>query len=316
MVHRIGFVFVLVIASSVLAQTGPELLLKPNLSEEEVWESRGSAYFLDNGSTSNDAQLKLDVYEYEGRFREQRERLIPRIGWEITHLSIDSNDPFLQKDLTDVSIAAGVELGKYYDWQGGLTVGVGYAGDTPFGEGDAWYGMATLVFGKKVDEQTDMVFVVDYNGNRNYYPDIPLPGFAYRHEFDPKLTYVVGVPVSSVTWKPTDLWTIQATWTLVDIFDARAEYALAPKWTLFGALEARHKAFHVEGLQGHDRLLFEQRRAEVGLLWKPWEHTSFQVAGGYAFGGEFSTGWDQRDTDLVADISDEPYFRVGFERRF
>ena len=230
--------------------------------------------------------------------------------------AIDSTDPLLQNNLTDVSIAAGVELGKYYDWQGGLTVGLGYAGDTPFGEGDAWYGKATLVLGRKLDKQTDMVFVVDYDGNRPILPDVPLPGFAYRHEHDPTLTYVVGVPVASVTWKPTDLITIEATWAMIDDFDARAEYEVANELKLFGALEGRHDAFHVEGLSGHDRLLFHQRRAELGLLWKPFEHTSLQIAGGYAFGGEFSAGWDERDSELVADISDEPYVRFGFERRF
>jgi hypothetical protein len=43
---------------------------------------------------------------------------------------------------------------------------------------------------------------------------------------------------------------------------------------------------------------------------------SLLVAGGYAFGQEFSTGFDFRDTDKVAEPSDEPYVRMGFEARF
>ena len=61
---------------------------------------------------------------------------------------------------------------------------------------------------------------------------------------------------------------------------------------------------------------FQQRRAEVGLRWEPRKDFLFSVAGGYAFGQEFSTGFDARDTDLVADVSDEPYLRFGVDIRF
>lgn len=310
----IGLVLILPILA--VAQTGPALLLEPLLSEEEVWESRGDALFLNNGSTSNKQDFQMSVFEVSGRFREQRERLVPRIGWDLTYLDLDSNEPLLKQDLIDVSLAAGVELGRYFDWRSGLTVGVGYAGNSPFGETDAWYGKATLLFGKAWNKNTDVALVVDYDGNRSVYPDIPLPGFAIRHQFDPQLSWVVGVPLSSVTWKPIEFVTVDITWTLLDRFDAKVEYEMAPQWTIFGNLEDRREVFTIDGLSGHDRLLFHQRRAELGVRWQPWDHTSLQLAGGYAFGGEFSTGWDSSDSDLVADLSDEPYVRIGFERQF
>ena len=33
-------------------------------------------------------------------------------------------------------------------------------------------------------------------------------------------------------------------------------------------------------------------------------------------GSEFSIGYDQSDSEEVADVSDEPYGRIGFERRW
>ena len=51
----------------------------------------------------------------------EREKLIPRIGWDFTYLDLSSDEPLLKHDLTDVSIAAGVELGTYYDWRAGLS---------------------------------------------------------------------------------------------------------------------------------------------------------------------------------------------------
>ena len=307
---------VLLNASLALAQTGPALLLKPLTEQTGTWESRGDALILADGDAGPGIDFDMSAFEYTGRFREQRERLIPRIGWDLTYYAFSSDLPIFDQHLTDASIAAGIELGTYYEFQAGFTAGVGYAGNAPFGETDAWYGKATLVAGRKLDEKTDLVVVVDYDGNRTFMPDVPLPGFAYRHQFDPTITYTIGVPLTAVTWNPNPQTTVEATWTLLDSFDARVEYQLSPQWTVYGALQRRLEAFSVDGLENHDRLIFEQRRAEMGLRWHPWEHTSLLLAGGYAFHGEFSVGFDTRDSDEIADLSDEPYVRFAFERRF
>ncbi|HYO08195.1 MAG TPA: hypothetical protein VER17_04425 [Tepidisphaeraceae bacterium] len=303
-------------AAPAAAQTGPDLLLRPLLSENETWESRGDALIFPEASATGGNDYQMSIYTYQGRFREQRERLIPRIGWDLSYFNLDSEIPLLDQDLVDVSAAVGLELGTYYDWRAGFTVGLGYAGNAPFGESSAWYGKATLLLGRKLDARTQLALVVDYDGNRSIWPDVPLPGFAYIHEFDPALSYTIGIPVSSVTWKPNESFRLDVTWVIVDTFEARAEYKMSPNWTAYGALEQRQEAFSVDDVPGRDRLLFQQRRAEAGVRWTPWEHTSLFVAGGYAFGGEWSTGWDQRESDLVADISDQPYVRFGFERRF
>lgn len=302
-------------ASSAVAQTGPALLLKPLLSEDQNLESRGDALFLSSAEAEG-ADFDMSVLELSGRFRERREKLIPRIGWDLSYYSLRSDTPLLDRNLVDTSVAIGLELGEFYDFRSGLTVGVGYAGNAPFGESDAYYGKATLVLGKKLDRRTDLALVIDYDGNRSVFPDVPLPGIAYRREYDPRLSYVLGVPLSSVTWKPTPAWLFEVTWNLVDRVDARVEYKVIETLTIFGNLEQRQEAFTVDGLADHDRLLFEQRRAEVGLRAQPWEHSSFLVAGGYAFGSDFSIGFDQRDSDEIADVSDEFYFRAGFERRW
>jgi hypothetical protein len=298
-----------------LAQTGPALLLKPLLSEDQNLEARGDALFL-SSARADEVDFDMSVVEVSGRFRERRERLIPRIGWDVTYYSLRSDVPTLDQNLLDTSVAVGVEIGEFYDFRAGLTVGVGYAGNAPFGESDAYYSKATLVLGRKLDRRTDLALVVDYDGNRSVFPDLPLPGIVYRHEFDPKLSYVIGVPLSSVTWKPDPAWLIELTWNLVDRVDARVEYKLFKEATIFANVERRDEAFTVDGLADNDRLLFEQKRAEIGVRVQPWEHTSFLLAGGYAFGSEFSIGFDQRDSDKLADISDEFYFRAGFERRW
>jgi hypothetical protein len=308
-------VICLTFVASAGAQTGPALLLKPLLSEDENLESRGDALFF-GSAEAEDVDFDMAVYELSGRFRERRENFIPRIGWDLTWYHLRSDTPVLDQDLIDTSVAIGLEVGRFSGWRAGLTVGIGYGGNAPFGEGSAYYGKATLLMGKQLDKRTDVGFVIDYDGNRSIYPDIPIPGIAYRHEYDPKLSYTLGIPLSSVTWRPDRPIRVEVTWQLVDRLDARFEYELSPAWIAFVNLEQREEAFSVDGVGEHDRLLFQSRRAEAGIRWHPWEHTSFLLAGGYAFNQEFSIGFDQRDSDEVADISDEPYVRFGFERRW
>jgi hypothetical protein len=312
----IAALLLLVVVEVARAQTGATMLVKPLMDEKETWESHGDALFIGNGETSNNENFQMNVVEYQGRLREVKEPFIPRIGWDLTYLDINGDDPALQQDLIDVSVGAGLDFGVHGNWQWAAAIGGGYAGNTPFGESDAWYGMATLRVGKRISEKTALAIVIDYDGNRSIYPDIPLPGFALRHQYSPNLAFVLGVPVSSIYWNVNQRTHVNVNWTLIDSFDADVRYELSPKWNVYTALEARSEAFSVDGTSGDDRLLFQQRRVEAGVQWKPWAHTRLVAALGYTIGGEFSIGFDQRDSDLVADLSDEPYVRIGFERRF
>jgi hypothetical protein len=302
------------------AQTGPELLVVP-FAEGENFQLNASAIFQNQGEDDFGGGVGLNVYEVSGRAREVREKAIPRIGYALTYLDIDSEvgvfGKLLPDRLVDQSIAAGLAMPDLYGFRGGFTVGVGYAGDGPFGDGDAWYGKATIAMGKKIDEHTDLGVFLDYDGNRTYLPDVPLPGFAYRKRLDPKLILVAGVPLSTVEWNPEGHWKFELFWTLIDSFDARVTYKVTQTFNVYGSFDTRNHAFHMDELEeGNDRLFFRERRAELGLQWEPRKDARLIVAGGYAFGQEFSAGWDLRDDETITDLTDEPYVRAGLEMRF
>src|SRR6478672_4069079 len=139
---------ILAVAPVARAQTGPSLLLDPLLSEKETAEARGDAMLFQDGHTSNGDDFGMSIYQTSGRIRERRENFIPRLGYNLEYYDLDTTDPGLPDQLLDTSVAFGVDISAIKGWQGGLTVGLGYAGDKPFAEGDAWYGKATLIFGK------------------------------------------------------------------------------------------------------------------------------------------------------------------------
>src|SRR5207248_9849478 len=135
------------------------------------------------GSAGRGNDFKMDAFELNGRLREQRTNFIPRVGWDLHLYHLASDIPVLDHDLTDISVAGGIEIGTVGGYRTALSMGVGYAGNSPFGEGDAWYPKATLLMGKKLDARTTFGMVLDYDANRPIFPDIPMPGVAYIHEF-------------------------------------------------------------------------------------------------------------------------------------
>jgi hypothetical protein len=306
-----------------LAQSGPELLLKP-WDRKKFIEMRNDVLFLGDGEFEDDelngADFQLTTYESEGRIRILPGNIAsPRIGYDVTYLDIDTDLPGFPDHLTDQAISAGLLLAQFESgWIMGVTLGVGYAGETAYGDGKATYFKGTLVFGREVNDNNALGFVIDYDANRVIFPDIPLPGFAWVGKLPERnLRLTLGFPVNSVIWDINKQTRAEFTYTFTDSFDARMTHDVSPHWALFGRVETRYTGFHLEGLEEtNDRLFFEQRRVEGGVVWTPAKFVSLSAAGGFAFGGEFSTGWDMREIDNVLEVSDEPYFRVGVELRF
>jgi hypothetical protein len=305
-------------AAASFAQTGSTLMLKP-WAPEKLAEAQASGIFENQGHTDNDADLQLSMYESYGRVRLfPGQQASPRFGYDFLKMDLHSNDPGLPDQLYDQSVSAGMFVWQHSGWVAGVTAGVGYAGDSPFGDGNGWYYLASIGIGKELDKAHESVlaFVIDYDGNRTLFRDVPLPGVEYVYRLDPTLRFTVGLPVTSVLWTPIEKLSIEATYTLTDRFDATITYDVVKQLSVFGRLDTRREAFWIDGASGDDRLIFQQRRVEAGIKFNPIEQLSIVASGGYAFGQEFSFGWSERSSDKVADVSDELFFRVGVELQF
>ena len=129
----------LLVAPAALAQTGARLMLEA-FPRELTLVTATDANFLQGGHTqSNDESFRLSIYESSGRVRLQPGVFeSPRVGWDFTYLELNSTDPRLPEQLVDQSVGFAFPIAKSGDWVIAGSVGVGYAGDTPFGDGDAW----------------------------------------------------------------------------------------------------------------------------------------------------------------------------------
>ncbi len=301
-----------------MAQSGPALLLKPWPKEQVLNASTDVLFFGATDVERTGEDFRLSIYESTGRVRILPGNVAsPRIGYDFYHLHIDTDHDLLPRHLSDQSLAAGAFVGQFDGWFVGFTAGGGYAGDTPFSDGQAWYAKSTLIVGKEFHPNSQLIIGLDYDGNRTFLPDVPLPGFAYAFKLPERnFQFVVGAPVNALIWQPNDKFRAEFAYTISDRLDARVGYQIVKDLNAFVRLETRNTAFHLDELGGNDRLFFEQRRAEGGLLWTPRPFVSLLAAGGWAFNQKFRTGWDSRDLETLLKLDDGPYVRFAVELQF
>src|SRR5690606_6423645 len=104
-----------------------------------------------------------------------------RFGFDSTYINIRSGDAALPERLVDQSLAVGFGITEFNGWEVGAVVGGGYAGNNPYADSDALYGLASLIFSYKLDDTSSVQFIAEYDGNRTLWPDMPMPGIVYNH---------------------------------------------------------------------------------------------------------------------------------------
>lgn len=299
------------------AQSSAALLVKPWDADQTV-EDQTTDYLFAGGHTEDGHHtFDLDTVESQGRLRLFPGNIAsPRLGYDLTYLNTNTSQAGFPGQLLDFSVAGGTFLSETNGWVTGITLGVGYAGEAPFGTGRAWYGRADFVLAKKFNDQDSLGIGLDYDGHRTYAPDVPLPGFGWSHQFDPKLQMVIGAPISSITWKPIDHLRIYADYLLLTDFDIDIGWEFIHHWTVFGAFESRDDAFWIDELNGRHRLIYAQRRIEAGVRWQPVGPVTLSLSAGEGLWTDFRSGWDERHSTRVLYASNEPFLRAGLEIRF
>lgn len=311
--------------SSARAQTGPELILKP-FPKELTFDGDASGSVTDTAHSKQDASadIKIGIAETSGRVRlTPGDEASPRFGYSFKYFDLDTQVPGLPRQLFQQSVGFATPVAKWDDWVIAVSGGVGYAGQAPFGDGNAWYGQADVVAVKKFSATTGLAIGLDYDGNRAFKPDVPLPGVAFLTRIGDDLSLTLGLPVTGVLWEPTKEFRVELNYLLLNNFTARAGYTFAKGIEVFGALSQRVDAFFLDGAPDRtDRLLFQQKRAEIGVNLRVREagladpDLELTVAAGYAWDGEFSVGFDMSNSTLLTDVSDAPYIRFSLSARF
>ena len=297
-------------------QVGSALVVVPWAEGDRV---EADAYFTGQSGDAETTGASVDLARFVtfGRTRLEPDRPGSfSVGWLYDHLHIDSGDDALPERLVNATGAVGMGLGQSGPWDWGFTVGGGFAGDTPFADEDAWFGVASVYARKRISDRRFLLLVLDYDGSRVFLPDIPLPAIQYTEYLDADNYYTLGFPFSSVHWEPVDRLSVDITYFIPIGGRALVEYDLTDRWHVFGQYLNTDRGFHLDGDDEHRRLFFEQNRLEAGVRYGFAEGFEATVAGGWAFQQEFSRGFDARDRDTVRELDDAAFLRVGLNVSF
>lgn len=304
-------------AGAVRAQVGPAMLLVPWGEGEVFQSSNATAVMFDVGVKSAARSLDLSITEHAGRVRLQPERERGLVfGHRLVVIRGDINPAFGDGVAIDQSVGLGMGVGEWRGWKIDVALGVGFSSTDGYSDADGFYGLADLVATRPIDAHSSWTLSLNYHGNRSVFPDVPLPGAAYSRRVNERLSFMVGVPISTVTWKPIDRLRVEARYLLPVSGELMVEYEVTQPVHVFVSLDNRVWPLHVDGGGRATRAFLSQRRVEGGARWSPTGRVEVIGAIGFAFDQELEAGFDLTDTTTTFKYTSEPYVRVGVNVSF
>ncbi|WP_432799257.1 hypothetical protein [Poriferisphaera sp. WC338] len=312
---------VMIVCVRVEAQVGPQLLLSPWAEHEHWVASDDQPVFIVGNETEGGADIDMVYYPSRGKVKFDKASKDPKwtLGYKFDAIVVD-NKIGIPGDLNDLAVAVGYSVGEIADdWTLDLGVGVGTANDGHWDNEDSWYALADAAATWRMDENKIMVVGLSFDGNRNVFPDAPLPFIQFTHYYSQTFQYRLGL-INGVTWRPRKDIELKA--DLGSLFndevigiDAKATWFVTEKFHVFGEFENVRNGFYQEG-QGHERMFYMANFIDAGVRYIVNEGIDLSGGIGWAFNQRFATGFDIRDLTTVAEPEDHMLFFLRLKGTF
>ncbi|MBS3735306.1 MAG: hypothetical protein KGY99_10355 [Phycisphaerae bacterium] len=240
-------------------------------------------------------------------------------GWDIdtaaTFPDTGGRFPSCLHDV-ELGVAYRQKLENGWIWGGGAWVGS--PADRPFHSGEevsvAARGFLRIPHGKR----NAFLAFLDFSNTRSFAAAIPLPGVAYNWVPTDDLNLVLGVPMSSIRWRPLDKLTLSARYILPRNVHARIGYQVMDSCEVYGLFAwDNEQFFRHDRPDDDDRLLFYEKRVGGGIKIDLAENVTLDISTGWAFDGFFFEGEDYGDrSDNRLTLEDGLYAGVSLSVRF
>jgi len=289
--------------------------LKPFAPNTQM-EFRVGMYGITGSQTTGGADVDLLQTDMTGRYLTGP----MTIGFESHTLNLDTTSGVLPRQLNDQSVALGYDWGDFSfqragTWSIKTIAGVGFAGNKAYQDSDGLYLRGDIIGIKKIDAHQQWQISLNYDGNRSFVPDLPIPTVSYLY-FDQHIQYMIGLPYSSITYHFNEKTQVHASSLLFTSLNLRLEHRFHSKFSAYASYTSDTRMFMIKAPTGRDRISFEQTRVEIGINHKMADQISLNLAYGYAFNQTFEQGYDAQDLDPITDLDDEHYLKIGFEIGF
>lgn len=283
-----------------LAQLGPGISIDP-------WpETPAFAESIDMPLYINEADLgggDLSVFHWDSSGRVKFEQKNPHpdfvIGYRVLAIDLSAPRPELNGSWWDIAMVGSYTIREAIPgWDVSLLAGAGTANDDHFPNTDALYGIGNINFTHRLDENRAVHLGLNYDGHRILWPDIPLPYVMFTQRVDDQLTFTLGLPTSSITYTPVANLRLELQYNFPVNVTARASYQITEGLSVFVEGVRQVDGFFVNDRE-QQRLFYALNRVNGGVR-VVWSWLDLAAGVGYAFGQEFTSGWDIRDTATVA----------------
>lgn len=300
------------------AQSPRDMIVIP-WPEGRYWaQTVDDVMIFETGHTKG-SDLSTSIFRWDsiGRIRFDRDEADPRwmVGYRILNLDVDSELANVHSSYWDIALAVGHKFDRLANgWQLSLAGGAGTANDAHFDDADAIYGLATLNAGKELTDKSSLNIGLQFDGNRSVFPDFPFPYLVYNRRVNDNFGYTLGIPINGFKWRPFKMVTLQVSYLAPVSGAANLSVWFSEQLSLFAEFESDTDGFHIDGVE-HRRMFYSNRHVSGGIRWiTKWADLSLSV--GYAFDQEFERGFDLRNTDNVADLSDGPFAGIKVRGTF
>jgi hypothetical protein len=311
---RLGLFALLIVLMPMAApaQTDEHLLLDSWDPGQRISGDSNATVFDGGKFRADQSNVRLDEGETEARARlMETYDLNPSIGLDWQWMNMRDADHPVPGQLNDLSLAFASPIAQSGPWFAITTLGGGYCGDGAFADDRAWYGLGSFGIGRQFSSGADLLLLIDYDGSGGFMPDVPQPAAEFRSRFGPTLEYVVGLPESSLSWKPNEKFDLELTYDLLNNVQVQAQYNLTKQFALLAGYDRNEQAFADSQLPTDRRLLFIEQRVEAGVRYDPIKAVNIDLGVGYGFGQRFATGFDDRSLTNVTTITDRAYVRAA-----
>ncbi|MCE5282189.1 MAG: hypothetical protein LLG93_08840 [Deltaproteobacteria bacterium] len=217
-----------------------------------------------------------------------------------------------------------MEFGSLYrrrlenGWIGGIATGVGSASDKPFQSFDETTLDVTAFTRIPDGGRNAWLVLVNFNNNREFLRNIPLPGVGYWYEPGDRFRAIIGVPFLYMAVRPISDVTLDLAYFPIRRIHAGASYLVLTSVKLYGAFDWRtERYFRADRTDRDRRLFYYEKRLAAGCQWRTGEHLTLDLSGGYAFDRMFFEGEDYGDRDFNRiDIASGPFISIQAAFRF
>jgi len=205
-------------------------------------------------------------------------------------------------------------------WIGGLALTAGSASDEPFHSIDEVYYRGVAMLRVPQGERNAWLFSVIYATDERFLSwlgAIPIPGIAYQWVPSDRFQLIIGIPFSSVQYRPLEKLTLEAQYFPVRRVRARATYEVFRPLRVFAGFDWDSEHYARTGRGDKDDRLFYYEKSVRGGIRFDLRHFGVELTGGRAFDRFYFEGetYSNRDDNRI-DIHDGWFGAAQLSVRF